>query len=110
MERFLHRGSVLTGTHQTEMFSAHPPGRVGARAPQVRPQGEEWGWLHENSLKEATVPQIAGRESRKNSGPAKEARDHFFWVHNESGFLLRVPTEGRAPPKRTPETGGSHGY
>ena len=36
-------------------LSAHPLGRVGlgaeARASEVRPQGEDWGWLSEHSLK-----------------------------------------------------------
>ena len=58
---------------------AHPPGWVGlgaeARAPEIRPQGEDWGWLREHSLKGASAPQLAGRESRKRSGPAEEARD-----------------------------------
>ena len=41
-----------------------------ARASEVRSQGEDWGWLHEHSLKGASAPQLAGRESRKRSGPA----------------------------------------
>ena len=41
-----------------------------ARASEVRPQGEDWGWLHEHSLKGASAPQLAGRESRKKSGTA----------------------------------------
>ena len=41
-----------------------------ARASEVRSQGEDWGWLREHSLKGASVPQLAGRESGKNSGPA----------------------------------------
>ena len=36
----------------------------------VESQGEDWGWLCEHSLKEAIVPQLAGRESGKKSGPA----------------------------------------
>ena len=36
-------------------LSAHPPGRAGlgaeARASEVGSQGEDWGWLHEHSLK-----------------------------------------------------------
>ena len=53
---------------------------LGAEAPalEVRSQGEDWGWLHEPSLKGASAPQLAGRESRKKSGPAEEARDHFL--------------------------------
>ena len=36
-----------------------------ARDSEVRSQGEDWGWQREHSLNGATVPQIAGRESRK---------------------------------------------
>ena len=32
------------------------------------------------------MPQLAGRESGKKSGAAKEARDHCFGVHEETGF------------------------
>ena len=62
-----------------------------ARASEVGSQGEDWGWLREHSLKGASAPQLAGRESRKKPGPAKEARDHFFRVGEERGF--------RTPPK-----------
>ena len=41
-----------------------------ARASEVRPQGEDWGWLHEHSLKGASARQLAGRESGKKSGTA----------------------------------------
>ena len=41
-----------------------------ARASEVRSQGEDWGWLREHSLKGASAPQLAGRESGKKSGPA----------------------------------------
>ena len=77
---------------------------------EVRPQGEDWGWLREDNLKGASAPQLARRETRNKSGPAEEARDHNFRVHKEKGFLLCVPTDGRAPPKRVPETGASHSY
>ena len=53
---------------------------------EVRPQGEDWDWLHEDSLKGASAPQLAGRESGKNSETAKEARDHCYEVHKERGF------------------------
>ena len=45
---------------------------LGAEAPasEVGSQGEDWGWLCEHSLKGASVPQPAGRESGKKSGPA----------------------------------------
>ena len=44
--------------------------RPQARALEVRFQGEDWGWLHEHSLKGASAPQLAGRESVEKSGPA----------------------------------------
>ena len=60
---------------------------LGAEArASVGSQGEDWGWLCEHSLKEASAPQLAGRESGKKSGTAKEARDHCFGVHEERGF------------------------
>ena len=37
-----------------------------ARALEVRPQGKDWGWLCEHSLKGASVPQLARRESGKS--------------------------------------------
>ena len=70
-----------------------------ARASEVRPQGEDWGWLREHSLKGASAPQLDGRESGEKSGAAEEARDHCFGVREERGF--------RALPKRAPETGAS---
>ena len=74
---------------------------AGARA-LVGSQGEDWGWLREHSLKGASAPQLAGRESGKKSGAAEETRDNCFRMHEERGF--------RAPPKRAPETGASRGY
>ena len=49
-----------------------------ARASEVRSQGEDWGWRREHSLKGASAPQLARRESEKKSGTAEEARDHCF--------------------------------
>ena len=40
------------------------------QASEVRSQGEDWGWLREHSLKGASAPRLAGRESRKKSGTA----------------------------------------
>ena len=77
---------------------------------EVGSHGEDWGWLCEDSLKGASAPQLAGRESGKMSGPAGEARKHCLGVHEERGFLLCVPTDNRAPPKQTPETGANCGY
>ena len=65
-------------------------------------QGEDWGWWREHSLKGASAPQLAGRESGEKSAAAEEARHHCFGVREERGF--------RAPPKRAPETGASRGY
>ena len=76
---------------------------LGAEARvSVGSQGEDWGWWREHSLKGASAPQLAGRESGKRSGPAEEARDHCFGVREERGF--------RALPKRGPETGVSRGH
>ena len=77
---------------------------------EVRPQGEDWGWLHEDSLKGASAPQLARRESGEKSRTAGEARGHCFRVHKERGFLFLVPTDGRALPKQAPEKGVSRGY
>ena len=41
-----------------------------AQALEVRPQGEDWGGLHEHSLNGVSVPQLAVRESGKKSGTA----------------------------------------
>ena len=43
---------------------------VEARALEVRPQGEDWGWLREHSLKGGSVPLLPRRESRKKYGTA----------------------------------------
>ena len=52
---------------------------LGVEAPaSVVFYGEDWGWLCEHSLKGASVPQLAGRESGKKYGAAKEARDFFL--------------------------------
>ena len=73
-----------------------------AQASEVGSQGEDWGWQCEHSLKGASAPQLAGRESGKRSGAVEEARDHCFRVREERGF--------RALPKRAPEMGASCGY
>ena len=73
---------------------------------EVRSQGEDWGWQHEHSLKGASAPELAGRESGKMSGAAEEARDFFLplcsLVLKERGL--------RALLKGTPEMGASRGY
>ena len=55
---------------------------------------------------EARASVLAGRESGKKSAAAEEARDFFLPLC----FALRKERGFRAPPKRTPETGASHGY
>ena len=55
---------------------------------------------------EARALVLAGRESGKKSGAAKEARDFFLPLC----FLLRKERGLRAPPKRAPEMGASRGY
>ena len=103
-------------------MSAHPPERLvcspageaclltrqggrglgaEARPSEVGSQGEDWSCLREHSLKGASAPRLAGRESRKKSGPAEEARDFFFPLC----FLVREERGLRAL-----ETGMSHGY
>ena len=77
-----------------------------ARASEVRSQGEDWGWLREHSLKGASAPQLAGRDSGKKSEAAEEARDFFLSLC----FLVREERGLRAPLKGAPETGVSHGY
>ena len=90
-------------------LSAHPPGRAGLGA-EVRAlvgsKGEDWGWLREHSLKGASVPQLAGRESGEKSGAAEEARDIFLPLC----FLGREERGLRAPLKGAPETGSSRSY
>ena len=77
-----------------------------AWALEVGSEGEDWGWLHEHSLEGASVPQLAGRESGKKSGAAKEARDFFLPLC----FLVREETRLTVPLKGAPKTGPSRGY
>ena len=70
-ERFLHRGSVPTSTHQPERLVCSPAG--AGRGWEVRlglpsDPTERTGWLREHSLKGASAPQPAARESGKKSG------------------------------------------
>ena len=79
---------------------------LGAEArASVGSQGEDCSWRHEHSLKGASAPRLAGRESGKRSGAAEQARDFFlplcFLVREERGF--------RAPLKGAPEAGASRG-
>ena len=79
---------------------------VEARASEVRSQGEDWGWLHEHSLKGASAPRLPWRESRKRAGTADDTRDFFlplcFLVCEERGL--------RAQLKGAPEMDGGCGY
>ena len=81
---------------------------LGTEAPasEVASQGEDWGWRREHSLKGASLPQLAGRESGKKSGAAEEERDFFLPLY----FLVREERGLRAPLKGAPEMGASRGY
>ena len=66
-----------TSTQQPERLVCSPASWDGwglAAKPlassEVRFQGEDWGWLREHSLKDASAPQLGGRESGKKSGTA----------------------------------------
>ena len=76
------------------------------QALEVGSQGEDWGWLSEHSLKGASAPRLARRESGKKSGTVEEARDFFlplcFLVLEERGL--------RALLKGAPEMGASRSY
>ena len=109
-ERFPHRGAVPTSTHQPERLVCSPTGagggwelRLGLRRSDPR---ERTGWLCEHSLKGASVPQLAGRESGKKSGDAEETGDFFLPLC----FLVREQRGLRVPLKGAPETGASRGY
>ena len=75
-ERFPHRGLSPTSTQQPERLVCLSAGWDGwglgaeAQVSEVGPQGGDWGWQREHSLKGASAPQLAGRESGKKSGPA----------------------------------------
>ena len=69
-------------------------------------QGEDWGWWREHSLKGASAPRLARRESGKKSGAAEQARDFFFPLC----FLVREERGLRALLKGAPEMGASRGY
>ena len=75
MERFPHRGSVPTSTHQPERLvcSAAGAGGAGAEArASVGSQGEDWGWQREHSLKGlAHHSWLAGRPGKSLQLPKR---------------------------------------
>ena len=77
-----------------------------ARDSEIGSQGEDWGWLCEHSLKGASAPQLAWKESGKKSEAAEEARDFFLPLC----FLVCEESRLRAPLKGAPEMGVSCGY
>ena len=91
-------------------LSAHPPGdgvwELRLWLHRLDPSERDWGWLHEHSMKGASEPQLARRESRKKSGTAEEARDFLLPLC----FLVREERRLRAPLKGAPEMGANHGY
>ena len=56
-----------------------------ARASEVGSQGEDWGWLREHSLKGASAPQLAGRESGK-SLELPMRQESLFWSARGEGI------------------------
>ena len=72
----------------------------------VRSQGEDRGWRCEHSLKGASVPRLARRESGKKSGAVEQAREFFLPLC----FLVHEERRLRAPLKGGPDTGASHRY
>ena len=56
-----------------------------SQASEVSPLGEDWGWLLEDSLRRPGCSAPPLRESRKKPGPAREARDRCWGVHEERG-------------------------
>ena len=74
-ERFQHRGSVLTSTHQPERLVCSPTGAGGGWELRLRlwrsdpkEKREDWEWLHEHSLKGSSAPQLAGKASSPSRG------------------------------------------
>ena len=65
---------------------------------EVRPQGEDWGWLCEDSLKGASVPQLARMESRKVWNCQRGKRPLSRGALGE-GLPAAMPTDDRALPK-----------
>ena len=76
------------------------------QALEVGCQGEARGWLREHSLKRASAPQLARRESGKRSRAAEEIRDLFLPLC----FLVREERVLRASLKGVPEMGVNRGY
>ena len=76
VERFPHRGLVPTSTHQPERLLCSPTGAGGGwelRLGLWRPDPRERtgvGWLCEDSLKGASAPQLAQKESGEKPGTA----------------------------------------
>ena len=74
VERFPHRGLVPTSTHQAERLVCLPAGVGGGwelRLELQKSDPRERTWVGcVNSLKGASAPQLAGRESGKKSGTA----------------------------------------
>ena len=73
VERLPHRGSVPTSTHQPERLVCSPARASGdweLRLQLRRSDPRERTGVGCMNSQGASAPQLAGRESRKNSGPA----------------------------------------
>ena len=110
-ERFPHRGSVPTQNSPAReacLLTRWGGWGLGAEVPasEIRCQGDDCCWLHEQNLKGASAPQLAGRESGKKSRAAKDARNFFLslcFVGHEERVLRQLL-------KGAPEMGVSFGY
>ena len=87
-------------------LSAHPPGRGGCWELRLGLRSDRRERTGVGGVNTACAPQLAGRESRKKSGAAEEARDFFLPLC----FLVREERGLRALLKGAPEMGMSRGY
>ena len=104
-ERLPQRGSMPTSTHQPERLICSPTSLDGwglgvqvLASSEVRSQGEDWGWLHEHSLKGAKTkaePQELCEQRREREISPSSLKSSGLNLHNQldvlciSGYLNR---------------------
>ena len=80
-----------------------------ARASEVRPQGEDWGWLREHSLKGASAPPLVGGSPGKSLELPKRQETIVSGCSRRGDSEYRLnELQRRCEPwlsARTPETG-----